>query len=396
MIAASLGHMKRRGFFGQVADAAPPSSPVPTPRTVGATVGRNLQQPVPVASPAPAPSVGGSTPGLVSAHHRLYASIARGLPAPRSTPRTFPDLLKNVIWPIENALDSPMIDAAARLSALEALEAGCTTVVDHHASPRAIEGSLPLIATSCQDVGVRVVCSYAASDLRGPDRARQGLEESRRFIQAGGRGMIGIDASFTASPETIDLAIGMANELGVGLHAKVAEGIADSGGGSDLVRRSKDSWVLAHGVHLPDGLEIAGTIVHCPRSNMDRGVGYGQPNRFGPRVALGTDGFGGDLLEEFRIAYGRLREVNLGTSPRLPWGWLEAGWLLVPEARQDRVHWSLRDIEPEHLVANTGIRARTVIVAGRTVLENGQPTQVDANEIRAKAAEQTRRLISRL
>lgn len=388
--------MKRRGFFGQVADPAPPSGPVRTTRTVGVTVGRDPQQPVPVANPAPAPSVGGSTPGLVSAHHRLYASIARGLPAPRSTPRTFPDLLKNVIWPIENALDSPMIDAAARLSALEALEAGCTTVVDHHASPRAIEGSLPLIAKACQDVGVRVVCSYAASDLRGPDRARQGLEESRRFIQAGGRGMIGIDASFTASPETIDLAIGMANELGVGLHAKVAEGIADSGGGSDLVRRSKDSWVLAHGVHLPDGLEIAGTIVHCPRSNMDRGVGYGQPNRFGPRVALGTDGFGGDLLEEFRIAYGRLREVNLGTSPRLPWGWLEAGWLLVPEARQDRVHWSLRDIEPEHLVANTGIRARTVIVAGRTMLEDGQPTQVDANEIRAKAAEQTRRLISRL
>ncbi len=289
-----------------------------------------------------------------------------------------------------------MIEAAARLGALEALESGCTTVLDHHTSPRAIEGSLGLIARACSDVGVRVVCSYAASDLRGADRARQGLEESRRFIQSGGRGMIGLDASSTASPETIDLAIGIANELGVGIHAKVAEGIGDSGGGSDLVRRSKESWVLAHGVHLPDGLEIAGTIAHCPRSNMDRGVGYGSPSRFGPRVALGTDGFGGNLLEEFRIAYGRLRETNVGTSPRLPWGWLEAGWLLVPEARQDRVHWSLEDVEPEYLVANTGIRALNVVVAGRSVLENGVPTQIDAAEVRAKAAEQTRRLVSRL
>ncbi len=391
--------MKRRGFFGQVPESEQQTSvPAAPTRVIGTLERPPAAEPETQTTPAPAAQIrsGGSTPGLVSAHHRLYASIARGLPAPRSTPRNFSDLLKNVIWPIENALDSAMIDAAARLSALEALEAGCTTVIDHHASPRAIEGSLTLIARACTDVGVRVVCSYAASDLRGPDRARQGLEESRRFIQAGGRGMIGIDASFTASPETIDLAIGIANELGVGVHAKVAEGIGDSGGGSDLVRRSKDSWVLAHGVHLPDGLEIAGTIAHCPRSNMDRGVGYGMPSRFGPRVALGTDGFGGDLLEEFRIAYGRLREINVGTSPRTPWGWLEAGWLLVPEARQDRVRWSLKEIEPEHLVANTGIRARSVQVAGRTVFDGGRPTQVDADEIRAKAAEQTRRLITRL
>ncbi len=389
--------MKRRGFFGQAPDPEP-EAPAPAPNAKAVATIAQPGGAETASNPASATPrrQGGSTPGLVSAHHRLYASLARGLPAPRVTPRTFSDLLKNVIWPIENALDSPMIEAAAQLSALEALEAGCTTVIDHHASPRAIEGSLTLIAKACTSVGVRVVCSYAASDLRSADNARLGLEESRRFIQSGGRGMIGIDSSATASPETIDLAIGMANELGVGIHAKVAEGIGDAGGGSDLVRRSKDSWVLAHGVHLPDGLEIAGTIAHCPRSNMDRGVGYGMPSRFGPRVALGTDGFGGDLLAEFRVAYGRLRERNVGTSPRLPWSWLEAGWLLVPEARQDRVHWSLADIEPEHLVSNTGIRPLTVIVAGRTVLENGRTTQVDAAEIRAKAAEQSRRLISRL
>ena len=394
--------MKRRGFFGQVAEEErtappPPSQASPGPKISSVPTATSPHpDPIKPAEPVETEPVGGATPGLVSAHHRLYAAIARGLPAPRSTPKSFTDLLKSVIWPIENALDSPMVEAAARLGALEALEAGCTTVIDHHASPRAIEGSLSLIARACSEVGVRVVCSYAASDLRGPERARLGLEESRRFIELGGRGMIGLDSSITAGPETIDLAIAMANDLGVGIHAKVAEGIADSGGGSDLVRRSKESWVLAHGVHLPDGLEIAGTIAHCPRSNMDRGVGYGVPSRFGQRVALGTDGFGGDLLEEFRLAYARLREINVGTSPRQPWSWLEAGWLLVPEARQDRVHWSLREIEPEYLVANTGIRPLTVVVGGKTVLQNGLPTQVDANEIRTKAAEQTRRLVSRL
>lgn len=388
------GAMKKRGLFGTKVEEASPPPPMfggtaPSPVIV--------QDREPAAEPKKSEKPrGASTPGFVSAHHRSFASVARGLPSPRVVPRTFVDLLKTVIWPIEGALDMPMVESAARLAALEALEAGTTTVIDHHSSPRAIEGSLSVIANAYADVGVRVICSYATSDLRGRDSAQAGLVENRRFIVSGGRGMVGLDASFNTSPETVDAAIAVTSDLSVGLHVKVAEGVVDSGGGADLVRRSKDSWVLAHGVHLPDGLEIPGMIVHCPRSNMERGVGYAMPRRFGQRVALGTDGFGGDVLDEFRLAYARMREGSIDASPRLPWSWVEAGWSLVPEARQDRVRWSQREIEPEFLVSTTGIRPVEVKVGGVTVLADGLPTKVDGEEIRAKASEQTRRLISRL
>ena len=82
---------------------------------------------------------------------------------------------------------------------------------------------------------------------------------------------------------------------------------------------------------------MRGTIVHNPRSNMNNAVGYAAPARFANPVALGTDGIGADMLDEFRVAFVRSREHDVTASPELAWGWLEQGWSLVPEARSDRV-----------------------------------------------------------
>ena len=78
-------------------------------------------------------------------------------------------------------------------------------------------------------------------------------------------------------------------------------------------------------MHLPDDHGLAGTIVHNPRSNMNNAVGYARPARFANPVALGTDGIGADMLEEFRLAYARLRESDVLATPDTPWSWLEAG-----------------------------------------------------------------------
>jgi cytosine/adenosine deaminase-related metal-dependent hydrolase len=58
-------------------------------------------------------------------------------------------------------------------------------------------------------------------------------------------------------------------------------------------------------VHLPDDHGLSGTFVHNPRSNMNNAVGYARPRRFVNPVALGTDGIGADMLDEFRVALGR-------------------------------------------------------------------------------------------
>jgi cytosine/adenosine deaminase-related metal-dependent hydrolase len=333
------------------------------------------------------------TPGLVCAHTHLYSALARGMPAPPRTPRDFSEILELVWWRLDRALDAEMLHWSARLGALEALEAGTTAIVDHHSSPRAIEGSLDAIAEACAEVGVRVVCCYEVTDRNGADGAKAGLAENERFLRAGGRGLVGAHACFTLSDETLDAVCGLAGDLGVGVHVHVAEDLVDAGAGARLVARAADNWLLAHAVHLDRTLP--GTVVHNPRSNLNNAVGYGRPARF-PKVALGTDGIGADMLDEFRLAYALARADDVTATPETAWGWLESGYELVPEARADVVTWTYEPAEPWHLAYTTGVHPRLVEVDGEIVLDELGPTRVDAGEIRARAAEQAVRLFARM
>jgi len=125
-------------------------------------------------------------------------------------------------------------------------------------------------------------------------------------------------------------------------------------------------------------------------------VGYADPRRFEQPVALGTDGIGGNMIEEFRLAYVLHRSVDVTATPETAWGWLEEGWSLVPEARGDRVTWSYEPMDPWHIAFTPGIRPLQVEVGGEVVLRDGKPTRVDPEEVRAKAAEQAARLHARL
>jgi cytosine/adenosine deaminase-related metal-dependent hydrolase len=342
----------------------------------------------------PGADEGRVTPGLVCAHHHLYSSLARGMPAPPRTPASFPEILELVWWRLDTALDLEMIRWSAMLGALEALKAGTTAIVDHHESPNAIEGSLDVIAAACAEVGVRVVCAYGVTDRHGADGARRGLEENKRFLAAGGRGLVGIHAAFTCSDATLEAAAAMAADHGVGVHVHVAEDRVDVDAPKRLGHLAADSWLLAHGVHLD--APLAGTIVHNPRSNANNAVGYARPARFANPVALGTDGIGGDMLEEFRIAFAFHRADDVTATPMAAWGWLEAGRRLVPETETDRVTWSYAPMDPWHLAYSTGVRPIEVEIAGRLVLADGSPSLVDEEEVRAKAAEQAVRLFQRL
>ena len=318
------------------------------------------------------------------------------MPAPPKTPTTFTEILEQVWWRLDTALDLDMLEWSAKLGALEALEAGCTAIVDHHESPNAIEGSLTVIADACAEVGVRVSCAYGVTDRHGPTGAAAGLAENERYLAAGGRGMVGVHAAFTCSADTLDAAAGLATDLGVGVHVHVAEGTVDAGPGLDFAERAADDWLLVHCVHLPDGAEVAGTVVHNARSNMNNAVGYARPSRFANPVALGTDGIGADMLEEFRIAFAALRAHDVTASPDDAWRWLATGWDLFPEARDDVVTWRYPSADPWHLAYTPGIRVERVVVDGVEVVAGGRPTLVDAAEIRAKAAEQAGRLFARL
>ena len=131
------------------------------------------------------------------------------------------------------------------LGAVEALERGCTAIIDHHESPDAIDGSLSIIAEACAEVGVRVSCAYGITDRHGADGARRGLAENERFLREGGRGMVGVHAGFTCSDESLEAAAGLAADRGVGVPVHVAA----------VVDRGRARRVRGRGAERAEGLD---------------------------------------------------------------------------------------------------------------------------------------------
>jgi cytosine/adenosine deaminase-related metal-dependent hydrolase len=338
--------------------------------------------------------------------------MARGMPGPAVPPRNFIEVLERVWWRLDRALDDESVYLSGLLGAMEAARSGTTLLVDHHSSPSFIHGSLGLLRRAIEDVGLRSVLCYEVTDRNGSAGRDEGLAENAAFVaEATGdltRAMVGAHASFTLSDESLAHIGGLAHASGSGVHIHVAEDRADvedclARHGETLPQRlarhglrgPRSLW--AHCVHLApgDAAEAAaagGWIAHNPRSNMNNAVGYAAPARRANPVALGTDGIGADMLEEFRLAYVRHREDDVLATPDVAWSWLEHGYDLVPEARADRVTWSYEPIEPWHVAFTPGIRALDVDIDGRPVLRAGRPTRVDPVEVRARAAEQAARL----
>ena len=336
-----------------------------------------------------------TTAGMVCAHHHLYSALARGMPPPPADPTSFLEVLENIWWRLDRALDLEMLEWSAKLGALEALEAGTTAIIDHHESPNAIEGSLSVIADACAEVGVRVSTCYGITDRHGLDGAERGLAENDRYLAAGGRGYVGVHAAFTCSDDSLGAAAELAAKHGVGVHIHVAEGPDDVDAPDRLHALTTDDWLLVHGVHLPTEHGLRGTIVHNPRSNMNNSVGYANPSRFDNPIGLGTDGIGADMLAEFQLAFVANRahgDDGLDAVPDTAWSWLEHNRALFPEVEHDSVTWSYDPMEPWHLAYTPTVRAIDVDIGGVSALRDGVATRVDADEVRAKANEQAVRL----
>lgn len=351
-----------------------------------------------------------STPGLVCAHHHLYSTLARGMPSPPTSPTDFLSTLQQIWWRLDAQIDEETLYWSAALGAAEALLSGTTSIIDHHESPRFIEGSLDVIARACSDIGVRVNTCFGVTDRWANDgsqhssvspnsamteSAHRGLAECDRYLSAGGRGMVGVHAAFTCSNETLEAAAELAKKHAVGVHIHVAEGADDANAGARLEHLATDDWLLVHCVLLDR--QLKGRIVHNPRSNMNNSVGYAQPTKQSNTTLLGTDGIGSDMLEEFRLGYARLREFDISETPLTPWSWLENGYHYFPEARTDKIVWSYDYADdPWKLAFSTGVHPIDVTVDGEQVIRDGVPTKFDLQEVRRKASEQATKLHERL
>jgi len=268
-------------------------------------------------------------PGMVSAHQHLYTSLARGMPAPLPPPENFAEMVERRWWRLDQALDLDAVHVAAVVGALDALCSGTTTVLDQHASSRAVAGSLTRVARGMNEVGLRGVLSYEVSDRHGAVGREEALDENASFLkkaQGRFRGMIGAHASYTLSQDALDGLRELSRSTGAGLHLSVAEDPTDEKlsvekFGSAAVDRLmasellNDHSVVAHCVHpsWPELAQLISTgawLVHCPRSNMTQQVGYAPAGRFGSRATLGCDLHPGDLFSEAQVADFRSRDAG--------------------------------------------------------------------------------------
>ncbi len=279
-------------------------------------------------------------PGLVCAHHHLYSALATGMPFLPEVPRSFTHMLELVWWRLDRALDLDSIEVSALVGGVDALRRGVTTIIDHHASPNAIEGSLGVLDDALGRLGLRRVLAYEVTDRNGPDGARAGLRETERQLARGAgpmsATMVGAHAAITLSDATARACADLARAAGVGLHVHVAEAVDDRGAVRRLLALDAlpPGSILAHGVHLGDdelhhARDAGAWFTHQPRSNMNNAVGYAPLARMGDRVALGTDGIGADMLAELQAGYFRSQEGAVGWGPGRWMQALDAGQSLA-------------------------------------------------------------------
>ena len=118
-------------------------------------------------------------PGLINAHTHLYSSLARGMALPNYSPNTFTQILEQLWWRLDKALDPASVRMSALVGAMEAARCGVTTLIDHHASPHAVTGSLAAMKQAVnEDVGLRGAFCYELSDRDGMEIRDEGIEKT--------------------------------------------------------------------------------------------------------------------------------------------------------------------------------------------------------------------------
>jgi len=260
------------------------------------------------------------TKSFVCGHHHVYSALSRGMGAPRKQPRNFYEILKYVWWTLDKCLDKEMIEASALYTAIASAKNGVTFVIDHHASPFMVEGSLDIIAGAFDKVGVSHLLCYEISDRDGYDIADGGLRETEEYLKNGRQGLVGLHASFTISDDTLERAVQIAEKYNSGIHIHVAEDKYDQeyclrNYNQRVVERLNDAGalrfsksILGHCLHLNDKEKelvrnSAAWVVQNSDSNLNNNVGYFDSRGLGNNIMLGTDGMHSDMLRSAKSAF---------------------------------------------------------------------------------------------
>ena len=259
------------------------------------------------------------TQAFVNGHHHVYSALARGMNPPKIIPQNFSETLKYVWWKLDQCLDKDMIRLSALTTAMACAKRGTTFVIDHHASPNALKGSLEIIAEAFDEVGIGHLLAYEITDRYGEVKTQEGLEESDEYLKTR-HGLIGLHASFTVEEDTLKKAVEIAAKHNTGIHIHVAEDPIDEKitrekfGCSVMERLNRvgalalKGNIIGHALHLDDDerellRKSSSWIAVNVDSNLNNRVGFFTSKGLGDRIMLGTDGMHNDMIKSAQTAF---------------------------------------------------------------------------------------------
>ncbi|MGD0550392.1 MAG: amidohydrolase family protein [Candidatus Bathyarchaeia archaeon] len=268
-------------------------------------------------------------PGLICSHTHLYGILLRGAKLNITPPSDFTQILQRIWWPVDESLTFDDAYASALVACLEFLKTGTTTFADTYSGPNSIEGVLDRIAKAVEEVGIRGLLSFEATERHSKEEGERGVRENVRFAQSMKREkksralpLFSLHASFTVTDELIRSVRELASKYSVPITIHTSEGLGDPQHnieryGKRTIERLHDigllapDVVLAHCVHLNDNelnivAKTGAKVAHNPMSNMLNAVGTARvPDmlRKGISVGLGNDGYIFDGFDNMRAAY---------------------------------------------------------------------------------------------
>ena len=284
-------------------------------------------------------------PGFINAHMHFYSTFSRGMTPPGEPAADFGQVLERLWWKLDKALAIKDVYYSAMTALIDCIKCGCTTVIDHHASPNAVTGSLFEIAKAAMETGIRCSLCYEVSDRDGERIAYEGIKENISFIDWAEKqndpmisGKFGLHASFTLSDATLKKCREAMGDRDAGYHVHVAEGPADEADsvekhGKRIAERFRDfgitgkNSIFVHCIHTDEterGIikETDTAVVHNPESNMGNAVGAADVlgmAKDGILIGLGTDGYVCDMIQSYRMGNALCKHASKNPNS----GWRE-------------------------------------------------------------------------
>jgi putative selenium metabolism protein SsnA len=384
-------------------------------------------------------------PGFINAHMHYYSTFARGMNLGGKPATTFGEVLSGLWWRLDKQLTLDDVYYSCMGPMIDCVRSGVTSVIDHHASPFAVEGSLFKIAEAVKLFGLRSNLCYEVSDRDGEKIRDAGIKENLDFAKhckAANddmlRSLFGIHAQMTVGEKTLRRCIEAAEGAGLGFHIHAAEGIEDlidsvSKHGLRVIERlhryevlSKKS-IAVHCVHITEAemdlLKESGVaVVHNPQSNMGNAVGVSPVlamMKKGIPVGLGTDGYTADMTESYKTA--AVLHKHAAGIPSAAWAEPPAMLfennrtimerfikgrvgILAKDAYADIIIVDYKGPTPvnEHTINShilfgvSGRHVDTTIINGRIVMRERELTGIDEEALMAKSREQAQKLWERI